>query len=124
MSFLGKNRERYIDTHGCDSLSAVLRHCKDRSLYILIGITKRFLETGAFLFRILRNIFVRDRKILQLNQIAVQPLSVRFLVRVFLFQFLIVNNSSRNRVNKKHLTRMQAFLHKDLGRINVQHSYF
>ena len=122
LPLLRKHRKRNINSHGRDPFSSVFRHSKDRSLHILISITKRLLQAGALFFCIFRYILVRNRKIFQLNQIAVQPLAVWFFVSIFFFQFLIVNHSSRNRIHKKHLARMQSFLHEDFGRIDVKHT--
>ena len=122
LAFSRENRKRYVDSHRGDSLSAVLCHRKDRGLDVLICVSERFLEAGALLSCIFRDILVRDLEILQLDQVPVKPLAVRFLIRIFFFQLFIVDHPSSDRVDEQHLAWMQPLLHKDLGRIDVEHT--
>ena len=121
--FLRKNRKRDINSHCADPFAPILRHGKDRCFHIFIRISKRLLKLCTFFFRILRYIFIRYFQVFQMNQIPVKPLAVRLFVCIFLFQFFIINYSSRHCIHKKHFPRMQPFLYKDPGRLDIQYAH-
>ena len=122
LSFFREHSKRDIDSHRRNSLSPVLCHSEDRCFHILIGVSERFLEAGALFSRVFRDILVRDLQILQLDQVPVKPFSVRFLVRIFFFQFLVPDHSSGNCIYEEHLAGMNSLFHQDLSRIDIQDS--
>ena len=58
-----------------------------------------------------------------MNQISVKPLAVRLFIRIFFFQFFIINYPACHRIYKQHFARMQSFLYKDSGRFNIQYAH-
>ena len=58
-----------------------------------------------------------------MDQVAVQPLSVRLFIRILFLELFIIDDPSCHSINQKHLTRMQALFDKDLRRVNVQHAH-
>ena len=120
---LRKDRKRHVDSHCPDSLASIFRHRKNGSFHILIGVAESLLQPGALLFRIFRNILVRNLQVFKMDQISVEPLAVGFFVGVFFFQLLVIDHPSRHCIHEQHLARMQPFFYKDFGRLDIKHAY-
>ena len=73
---LGEHGQRSVMSHGKGGLHSVFRHGKDLVLHILIGIAEHLVEPVADLLGVDRDLVIGDRKLVQMQQISVQPFPV------------------------------------------------
>ena len=65
---------------------------------------------------------IRNFQILKLNQIAVQPLTIRLSVRIHFFQLFVSDDTSLNRIDQKHFTWTKSFFYYDFLWCNIHNS--
>ena len=119
-----KHSERNIGSHGGDRLHAVLRHRQDGFLHILVSITERFVQLVSQLLRVLFDFQVRNRKLFQMDQMRVQPLAVRTLRCIAVFNLFIFNQPFLDGIDQKHPSRLKPRLADNLFRLQFQHADF
>ena len=120
---LGQNCQRHIDTHGRDGFASIGCHLHNGIFHIFIIITKCFLQSCTLLRSVLLDPLIRDLQIGQIHKVMIQPLTVRLLVCIIFFQFVIINDPSLLGIYQQHFARMQTLFFHDSGRIDIQHSY-
>ena len=119
----GQYRKRNIVSHRSGRLNAVFRHWKDRILDVLIGIAEYLIEAVSHLLAVYRDLLVRNRNVLESQQVAVQPLTVRLPVSIVLLAVVIGDDFLLLRVDQKNSSGRQAgFLHHVFRR-NIQNSH-
>ena len=74
-----EHRQRDIRPHRGDGFRPVSRQREDRLLDILIGVAECLVQLVPQQLRMLFHLLVRDGQILQMDQMPVQPFSVRAL---------------------------------------------
>ena len=110
----GEHSQRSIHAHGSDALASVQRHIPDGRTVLFIGVPEGFLETGSLFLCIFFHADVGDFNIFQLYKVTAEPFPVRLHSCVFLFQFIVVDDSSLHSVHQQHFPRMETFFQNDL----------
>ena len=110
-----------IITHRCSRLLTLGSHWDDGTVDIFLAKTEfQFLASEVFysVFHL-----TSAAQLFQFNTIGVQPLAVRMLLSQTLLDFAIIVNLAFLGINQENLTRLQASLLGNLGRIEIHHTY-
>ena len=111
-----------INAHGRCGLGTTFCHRKHDGFYGLIRITKGFLDPVQVISGITRYTHIRDFHIFQLYQILIQPLSIRAFACIGLFQFVIIDDTTFDRINQKHFARTQTIFCHNFSRVYIQYA--
>ena len=118
----GEHGKRNIMSHRGRGLHAVLCHREDVIPHVLIRVAENLIELVAKLLIVGRYFFVRDGKSGQMQQVAVQPLTVRLASCIKALALLVRNDLFLLRIHKKDAARLQARLLHDMLRCNVENT--
>ena len=116
---LAQHGERNIVAHRRGLLDAVLRHREDHGLHVLIAVAENLIETVTHLLRVRRDLAVRDLQILDVEEVPVEPLTVRLTCRIGFLALLVRDDALRLRVDEQHTARLESGLLHDVLRVNV-----
>ena len=117
---LAEHRERDIVAHRCGLLDAVLGHREDHGLHVLVAVAEDLIETVTHLLRVRRDLPVRDLQILDVEEVPVEPLTVRLTCRIGLLALLVRDDALRLRVDEQHTARLESGLLHDMLRVDVE----
>ena len=118
----GEHGKRNIMPHRGRGLHAVFCHRENVIPHVLVGVTENLIELVAKLLIVGRYFFVRDGKSGQMQQVAVQPLTVRLTTCIKALALLVRNNLFLLRIHKKDAARLQARLLHNMLRYNVENA--
>ena len=120
----GQGRYGHIRPHGEDGLLPLLRHGQDRAHHILIGVTKHGVEFVPGGLVMAGHPVVGHRQLVQGMQLPVQPLPVRVLGGVGLFEAPVSRKGAGAGIHYQHLAGTQAGLADHLAGGQIQHPHF
>ena len=121
---LGQGRYGHIRPHGEDGLLPLLRHGQDRAHHILIGVAKHGIELIPGGLVMAGHPVVGHRQLVQGMQLPVQPLPVRVLGGVGLFEAPVSRKGAGAGIHYQHLAGTQAGLADHLAGGQIQHPHF
>ena len=110
-------------SHGTGRLCPVFRHRQDLVPDILIGIAENLVQAVAHFLRMHRNLPVRNRKLRQMEQVLVKPLSVRMKAGIIALALFIRQDLPLLCVRHQEFSRLKAGLLHDVGRVMLQHPH-
>ena len=116
---LAEHRKRNIMAHRCGLLDAVLCHREDHGLHVLIAVAENLIEAVTHLLRVRRDLPIRDLQVLDVEEVPVEPLTVRLTCRIGFLALLVCDDALRLRVDEQHTARLESGLLHDVLRINV-----
>ena len=119
---LREDGERNVRAHGGGRLRAVFRHGDDGLLDLLVGIAEGLVELVAHLLRVGLHLVVRDRQILKVHEILVEPLAVGALRGIVVLELGVVDQALLPGVQKEHPPGTETGLLHHVLRRNVQHA--
>ena len=117
---LAEHRERNIMAHRRGLLDAVLCHREDHGLHVLVAVAEDLIETVTHLLRVRRDLPVRDLQILDVEEVPVEPLTVRLTCRIGLLALLVRDDALCLRVDEQHTARLKTGLLHDVLRVDVE----
>ena len=120
---LRQQSDRSIMPHGNRTLNPIFCHGKDLFLHILVRVSEYLVEAVSRLLAVNTDLLVRDRKPCQMEEAAVQPLSIRIGSGVHFLTLIIGNDPFLLCVHQQDLPRLQPGADLDMGRIDVQHAH-
>ena len=107
-------------SHGKGRLDSVFRHGQDLVLHVLIGIAEDLVEPVADLLAVDRDLVVGDRKLVQMQEVPVQPLAVGHPASIVGLALLVGADPLLLRVDQEDPSGLQAGFFYDMSRRNIQ----
>ena len=117
---LTEHGERNIVAHRRGLLDAVLGHREDHGLHVLVAVAEDLIEAVTHLLRVRRDLPVRDLQILDVEEVPVEPLTVRLTCRIGLLALLVRDDALCLRVDEQHTARLETGLLHDVLRVDVE----
>ena len=111
-------------SHGKSGLNSVFRHGENLVLDILVGVAEDFVKAVADLLRVDRNLVIGDGKLVQMQQIPVQPLPIGLPEGIVGLAFLVGDDPLLLCVDKEDPPGLQAGFFHYMGCRNVQDADF
>ena len=117
-----EHRERRVRAHRADRLFAVDRHRPNQHAQVFLRVAEGLLALqDRVVIRLLR---ARGRQIVDVDEIAVQPLAIGMLRRQVAFDLLIVDDAALRRVDEEDAAGMQALLDEHVLVRDSEHADF
>ena len=120
---VGEHRQRGVHTHGPNGLAAVEGHGAYAVAVLLIGIAEGHLQPGAVLPAQRGHRLVGNLQVVELHQVAVQPLPVGLLPGVPFLDLLVRVHPALHGIHQQHLPGVQPLLGDDLVLRDGEHSH-
>ena len=117
---LGEDGQRRVMPHGKSRLHGIFRHGKDLVLHILVGVAEHLVEPVADLLGVNRDLVIGDRKLVQMQQISVQPFPVGPPVGIVGLALLVGDDPLLLSVDQQDPAGLQAGLFYNTGCRNIQ----
>ncbi len=123
LMLLGQHGQRDIMTHGSRILHAVHRHGADRAGHIVIGIAEHLVQAVTYGLRMLRNLLIGNRQLIQMQQLPIQPLTVGLTAGIKFLTLLIRDDALLLGIHQQHLARCETALCHNMLCRNIQNTY-
>ena len=118
-----QHRQGDIGAHGSGGLQTGACHGEDGVAYVLIGVAEGLLQPVQPVSGVALHPVVGNRQILQMEQVAVQPLAVGLTGGVGFLQLVVADDTALGGVHQQHTAGLEAgFLHDLLGG-NIQYAH-
>ena len=117
---LGEDGQRRVMPHGKSRLHGIFRHGKDLVLHILVGVAEHLVEPVADLLGVNRDLVIGDRKLVQMQQISVQPFPVGPPVGIVGLALLVGDDPLLLSVDQQDPAGLQAGFFYNTGCRNIQ----
>ncbi len=116
----GQDRQRHICSHGGGGFRPGTGHGKDLVLHVFLRVAEHLVQLVTLLLCVHARFPVRGRKILQVNQIQVQPFTVGIPAGIVGLEFLIRHDPLLLCVDHQHLAGFQPRFFHNVRRIQVK----
>ena len=117
---LGEDGQRRVMPHGKSRLHGIFRHGKDLVLHILVGVAEHLVEPVADLLGMDRNLVIGNGKLVQMQQISVQPFPVGLPAGIVGLALLIGDDPLLPGVDQEDPPGLQAGFFYNAGSRNIQ----
>ena len=111
-------------SHGCRWFCAVFSHRQNRTHNFRKSISENLVKLIAHLLGSRFNFVIWNFKLIQIQKVPIQPLSIWRCPRITMLTFIIGNNGLRFSIYQKNLTRLQTGFLYDMLRSQVQYTGF
>ena len=118
-----QDRQRRVRAHGARRLCAQTGHRQDEVLDLFVFVAEHLLQTGQLVAGVAGDLDVGNFEVLQLDQIAVDPFTVRLAAGVVFLQLLVVHDFTLHGVHQQHLAGAQTVLALDVGGVAGQDAH-
>ena len=118
-----ENGKRGIGTHCAGRLCALTCHGQDEGADVLILVAEHLLQAQQVVAGIAGGLDVGDLEVLQLDEVAVDPLAVRLTAGVVFLQLLVVHDFALDGVHQQHLAGAETVFDQNVLRLTGQHAH-